>query len=185
MVEFTTVSHPDQVRQILELQQRNHSSVLTAQDQQREGFVTVQHQPEVLQQMNALYPSVIAVEAGVVVGYCLMMPRSFSEQVPELIPMFDMFDALLYKGRPLSEQNWFVMGQVCVAASHRGMGVFDGMYNALKHAYAADFDFVITEIAQRNTRSQRAHERVGFSTLHSYREDPGGETWNVVVWDWR
>jgi RimJ/RimL family protein N-acetyltransferase len=45
------------------------------------------------------------------------------------------------------------------------------------------YDFVITEIATRNTRSIRAHEKVGFQLLHRFKDDK--EEWDVVIWDWR
>jgi RimJ/RimL family protein N-acetyltransferase len=75
------------------------------------------------------------------------------------------------------------MGQVCVAEGYRGRGVFDGMYQKMKEVCRADYDFVITEIAERNTRSIRAHERVGFEILHTFSDAVAGEDWRVVVWD--
>jgi RimJ/RimL family protein N-acetyltransferase len=49
----------------------------------------------------------------------------------------------------------------------------------LQHKY----DFVITEIATRNTRSMRAHQRLGFTTIHIHRD--ALDEWAVVIWDWR
>jgi RimJ/RimL family protein N-acetyltransferase len=46
----------------------------------------------------------------------------------------------------------------------------------------SSYDFVLTEIATRNTRSIRAHEKVGFQLLHRFSDEK--EQWDIVVWDW-
>lgn len=75
------------------------------------------------------------------------------------------------------------MGQICVADGYRGQGVFDGLYAKMKETCRRDYDLVITEIAERNARSIRAHERVGFQTLHTFSDEVAKEDWRVVVWD--
>jgi hypothetical protein len=181
---YKTVEHPKEVQLILDLQTANHYSNIAADTQRDQGFVTVRHEPDTLLRMNEEAPSVIAMGGEQLAGYCLMMPRSFGSQIRELVPMFEMLDDLSWRGAVLRDQRWFVMGQVCVSADFRGQGVFDGMYHHLREVYAAQFDFVITEIATRNTRSMRAHERVGFQTIHTYtEEDVVGEEWAVVLWE--
>ncbi|MBL8299599.1 MAG: hypothetical protein JNN30_14780 [Rhodanobacteraceae bacterium] len=185
-VEYSLVRAPRDVEQILALQAENHRDVVDALTAQREGFTSVRHEPSVLHAMNRAYPSVIATSGDVLAGYCLMMAQQFRAAVPLLDPMFALFDRLQWRGTPLAgHPRWFVMGQVCVARAFRGQGVFDGLYHTLREAYSAPFDFVLTEISQRNERSMRAHRRVGFETLHVYRDPAGDETWEVVVWDWR
>jgi RimJ/RimL family protein N-acetyltransferase len=73
------------------------------------------------------------------------------------------------------------MGQICVAKAFRGQGVFDGLYAKMRTICAGEFDFTITEVAARNTRSMRAHERVGFKTLHQYDDTSSGETWRLIL----
>lgn len=182
-VQYTTVHHEPEIQQILSLQALNHPVALSDTVIRREGFVTVRHAPDVLRQMNALYPSVIAMDGAKLAGYCLVMLRQFAEAVPELVPMFNRLESLSWKGKSLRESRWFVMGQVCVAAGYRGQGVFDGMYAKLKEHCRADFDFVITQVAARNTRSLRAHERVGFETVEIYPDAAAGETWHVIAMD--
>jgi hypothetical protein len=185
-IEFTTVSTPHQVDQILELQIRNHRDHVDAVTAASDGFTSVRHDRDVLQAMNRQHPSAIAVADGKLAGYCLMMPQNFRDQVPILQPMFAMLDHLHWRGQPLAgNPRWFVMGQVCVAQDFRGMGVFDGIYHRLRETYSPDFDFTVTEISQRNARSLRAHQRVGFETLHVYNDPAADEQWEVVVWDWR
>lgn len=185
-LEFTTVGGPREVELILALQAENHRDHVDAATAAREGFTSVRHDPQVLQAMNRAYPSVIARAGDVLAGYCLMMPQPFRARVPLLQPMFALLDTLQWRGAPLAgDPRWFVMGQVCVARAFRGSGVFDGLYRQLRETYAGQFDFTVTEISQRNPRSLRAHRRVGFETLHSHLDPDTGETWEVVVWDWR
>ncbi|MFN0174054.1 MAG: N-acetyltransferase family protein [Saprospiraceae bacterium] len=182
---FSSVATSDEVTQILDLQAQNHVLNVSPAVAQEQGFVTVKHDPLVLQRMNEVAPSIIAKDGGRVVGYALVMPRSFSADIPILQPMFDLLDTLSWQGTPLCENSrWFAMGQICVAEGYRGMGVFDGMYQKMKEVCQSEFDFVITEIAERNVRSIRAHERVGFETLHTFSDAVAGEVWRVVVWDW-
>jgi GNAT superfamily N-acetyltransferase len=183
---YTTVTTREEVREILELQARNHPTALTPEVIARQGFVTVRHDPAVLQRMNDVAPSVIAKANGHVVGYALMMPREFAVDVPILGPLFERLDTLTWKGVPLRDSDrWFVMGQICVAEGHRGIGVFDGLYRTMAERYGHRYDFTVTEVAARNPRSLRAHARVGFETIHVYADQLAGEDWHVVALDLR
>jgi hypothetical protein len=185
-VEYTLVRGPRDVDHILALQAENHRDVVDAATARSDGFTSVRHDPAVLHAMNRAYPSAIAVSGDVLAGYALMMAQQFRADVPILQPMFALFDRLEWRGAPLAgNPRWFVMGQVCIARAFRGQGVFDGVYHQLRDAYAPQFDFVLTEISQRNARSMRAHRRVGFETLHVYRDEAADEHWEVVAWDWR
>jgi L-amino acid N-acyltransferase YncA len=183
-IEFTTVSTSDDVREILELQAENHSSVLTPETMAREGFVTVRHDAAVLRRMNEAAPSIVAKADGRIAGYALVMPRSFAAAVPILHPMFAMLDGLSWKGTRLRDNpRWFVMGQICIADGYRGKGIFDGLYRAMAALYSDRFDFVVTEVAGRNARSLKAHTRVGFQALHVYADKATGEEWHVIALD--
>lgn len=184
MIDYKTVENRHETEQILALQAENLAKGLTVEEIAAQGFVTVHHDPIVLWEMQQTSPSVIATSGGELAGYCLMMPRSFAPRIPELVPMFALLNTLSWQGQPLSTGRWFVMGQVCVAKAFRSQGVFDGMYQHLKTVYAPHFDWVITEIAVRNARSCRAHERVGFEIMHRYTDPVSGEDWLVVIWDW-
>jgi GNAT superfamily N-acetyltransferase len=97
--------------------------------------------------------------------------------------MFDTFDDLIYRGKPLADYSYIVVGQVCVDKAFRGKGILDQCYDTYKKTYYSKYDFAVTEIATRNIRSIRAHSRVGFTVIHNYIS-PVGEEWAIVVWDW-
>jgi hypothetical protein len=181
-IEFATVSSADEVREILALQAKNLPSALTPEAMAAQGFVTVRHEPSVLRRMNEVAPAIVAKAGGRVVGYALMMPRSFADDVPILRPMFERLDTLSWNGVSLSSSSrWFVMGQICIADGYRGVGIFDGLYRTMAEQYGDRFDFTVTEVAARNMRSLRAHLRVGFQALHVYPDATTGEEWHVIV----
>lgn len=172
------------LRQILELQKINLPANITAQESQEQGFVTVRHTEELLRAMDEAEPQIIAKDGDLVVGYALVMLASFRERVQVLVPMFELLDTLIQDGRSLANSKYYVVGQVCVAKSHRGQGIVEGMYAQHKRQMSGRYDYVVTEIATRNQRSLRAHARVGFQTIHQYTA-PDGEDWDIVLWDWQ
>lgn len=145
----------------------------------REGFVTVAHTLDVLERMHALAPSVIAKDGDTLAGYALVMPVETRAFVPVLEPMFQLFETLSWRGRPLSDFRYYVMGQICVAEPYRGQGVFDALYREHRASYGTRFDCTVTEVATRNTRSMRAHARAGFEVLNTYRD--ATDEWAVVA----
>ncbi len=181
-ISFTTIASDDDIRQVLALQQANLSTQVTADVAASQGFVTVQHNFDLLKQMNEAIPQVIAKDGDQVVGYALVMLPDFQDLIPVLKPMFLLFDNLDFRGKKVVDYRYYVMGQICVAEGYRGAGIFDGLYEHHRELYHTQFDFVATEIASRNTRSLRAHERVGFQTIHTFQDET--DHWEIVVWDW-
>lgn len=179
---YTTLNTHQEIEQLLALQQSNLPANISPEEAIEQGFVTVEHDFELMQAMNNAEAHIVAKDGDKVVGYCLVMLDSFQDRIPVLQPMFDLFVTLNYQGKPLNDYHFFVMGQVCIDKAYRGQGVFDGMYAQLGKTYAHKYDFVITEVATRNQRSIKAHQRVGFDLLHHY-VDPRGEAWDIVLWE--
>lgn len=170
------------LQQILDLQQCNLVKKLSVAERQDQGFVTVEHTMETLEQMHNLAPSIIIKDNDRVIAYALTMLKECRELISELVSMFNNMDKLEYKGKALNEYSFYVMGQICIDKAYRGQGLFDKLYQQHKQQYSHRFNLLVTEIATRNTRSMRAHERVGFKTINVYRDEL--DEWAVVVWDW-
>ena len=182
-IEICTLQSEEEIRQIVELQRQNLQVSLSIEKASLDGFVTVQHTYSLLEKMNEAAPQIIAKDGEKVAGYALVMPASFKKMIPVLEPMFDKLEKLDYENKKISEYRYYVMGQICVADGYRGMGIFDQLYQKHKELLSPNFDLCITEIASRNARSMRAHERVGFKTLHTYQDKT--DHWNIVAWDWK
>lgn len=182
MFALTTVETTAELQQILELQKQNLAQNLDQFEIESQGFVTVIHDLHVLQQMHDLAPSIIAKDKQEVVGYALVMLRECRQLCPTLEPMFKNLDLLKYRNRPVTDYNFYIMGQVCIDKKFRRTGLFDQLYQKHKEIYSGKFDFVITEVSMRNQRSLRAHQRVGFETINTYRDEL--DEWAVVLWSW-
>jgi len=179
LFRYTTPQGDADLNAMLALQVTNQPENLEAAELQAQGFVTVQHDLDLLRDMQASAPQVIAKAGSDLAGYALVMLPEFAVRIPILKPMFDIMAECSWQGRPLSQYRYFVMGQVCVAKNYRGMGVFDGLYRHMAAQYRHDYDLIITEVSHRNARSLAAHRRAGFLTMLSYT-DPSGENWELI-----
>lgn len=181
-LSFSTVASEEEVSQILDLQTLNLVSAISPVTASTQGFLTVQHNTDVLLRMNKASPSIIARDGNLLAGYALVMLPEFADDIPVLKPLFDLLPKLPLEAFSFSNPSrWFVMGQICVAEAYRGKGVFDGLYRKMREEYGDIFDFTVTEVARRNARSLRAHQRVGFETIHCYEDSLTGEIWQVLV----
>ena len=177
-----------ELRQILNLQRKNLSQNLTQEQINSQGFVTVNHDYSVLSKMNNLEKCIIAKSntgksENEVIAYLLAMRSELRNDVPVLVPMFDVFDKLIHKNKKLNEYNYIVVGQVCVAEGFRGQGILDDCYAEYKRLLSPKYDFALTEIDSKNQRSINAHRRIGFELLHNYTS-PDNQIWDIIIWDW-
>lgn len=176
------VSTGEELHQILALQQLYLKGHNNAAEENEQGFVTVHHSFEQLKQMHHLSPSVIIKDDDKVIAYALTMINECRNLIPVLIPMFEMFNRIEYKGIPLLQYKFYVMGQIGIYKNYRGKGLANMLYQKHKEAYGNQYDFIVTEISNSNSRSMRAHEKIGFKTIHQYTD--ADDEWNIVLWDW-
>ena len=172
----------EELEQIHQLNQQNLKYHLSEAERKEEGFVSWLYPLELLQQMHQLAPSIIVKDNGTVVGYALTTLPEAAVFHADLKALFANLEKLSYKGKPLFEHHFYCMGQICVAKPYRGQGIVKMLYEMHKEKFAPAYDFLLTEIATRNVRSQKAHEKMGFKTIHTHTDTL--DEWNVVVWDW-
>ena len=184
MILFNLANDSSDLQGILDLQKANLKTELTAENIEKEGFVTVLHTYDELYQLNAIEKHTVAKVGETVVGYALAMTKKSKNDILVLAPMFDLFSSLVYKKKLVSQYNYIVVGQVCVAKNYRGQAVFDGLYENYKLHHQKNYAFAITEIAITKVRSRKAHQRIGFKEIHFFT-DCNGIEWVIVVWDFR
>jgi hypothetical protein len=172
----------DELNQILQLQQDNLLENIDSDEMRSQGFVTLRHDFKTLKQMHDLAASVIVKENDKVIAYALTMLRECRHLIPDLEPMFALFDHLIWNNKPLNSSRFYVMGQVCIAKAYRGNAVFAQLYEHHRKIYQPEFELLVTEISTRNHRSLKAHEKVGFTAIHTHRDSL--DEWKVVGWDW-
>lgn len=173
----------EDLKQILALQQKNLRQNISPDEANQEGFVTVEHNLEVLTAMTNLEPSMVAKVEGKVVGYCLGMHPDTRTIVPALGEFFEKIYKADYLGASMMQYSFIVVGQVCIAKEYRGMGIFDGMYQAYRVFFQDRYRMAVTEVADSNQRSLKAHYRVGFQDLIYYQQGDG-RWWHLIGWDW-
>jgi predicted GNAT superfamily acetyltransferase len=172
-IRYKQADTREELLKILELQRRNLPENLSAPELEREGFLTVRHQLEILEAMNNVCGHIIALEGEYLAGYALCMHPVFSNRISVLQPMFKRLENLFPH---LS--NYMVMGQVCIDLTYRSRGIFRGLYGNMQDLLKPDYAMIITEVDTRNTRSMRAHKAIGFETLSTYSS--GGRNWEIL-----
>lgn len=173
MITYTTSKSNEELMQILELQKRNLQENLEDEEKVLQGFVTVKHSLEILQQMNNTCPHTIAKQNNKVIGYALSMTKNFASDIDVLKPMF------LEISKTIKEENYIVMGQICIDKEYRGIGVFRGLYKHMaEEVCKSNYDIIITEIDVKNERSLNAHKNIGFKNRKDYFFE--NKNWRIV-----
>lgn len=183
MIEYTIADTAADLEGILALQKANMPEFLSREEITSQGFLTVKHNLQLLEKMNTIEQHVIAKVGDKVVAYLLAMTAVSKNEIPVLLPMFDIFDSVSYREKLISSYKYLIVGQVCVDKQYRGMGVLDHCYDFYKNRFKEKYDFAITVIAFSNQRSIHAHLRLGFREIYRYYTDDGKE-WSLVIWDW-
>ncbi len=184
--KITTAKSDQDIHGILTLQKQNLPKNITTEEAASQGFVTVDHDFDILKAMNQKFPHIIGKSntkqgQNEVVAYALVMLREFSNQIPVLTPMFERIENLQFNGQNITPDQYFIMGQVCVDKPFRSLGVFAALYEFMQAQMKPHFDYIITEIADTNKRSIRAHEKVGFVTIETYQSKD--TIWHIVLLD--
>jgi hypothetical protein len=85
-----------------------------------------------------------------------------------------------YNGTPI--ENYVIVAQLCVSKDYRGLDLVQQLYGAFRDQYASSYTYCVTDVAQANARSLRAHQKRGFQVIDTL--DYGGIGWDIVLWDW-
>ena len=182
MIRIKLVSDFSELEGIKTLQDQNLKKNLSNADTEAEGFVTAEYSIEFLQTLHQQSPSIIAKDEALVVGYALVALKSIRYQHELLADLFDNIDKIEYKGQLLKKSNYVVVGQLCVAKNYRGVGLVQQMYQHFKTSLSEKYNYCLTDIAENNPRSLKAHLKTGFQVVDTLHY--GGIQWDIVLWDW-
>src|SRR5579872_3518529 len=128
------VSDKQEVLDIKRLQSENLKANLTPEEMQQEGFLTADYTLDFLEALNAIEPSIIAVDDDKVVGYALVVTKKSIGHHALLDDLFHQADRFTFNGDELNGADYVLVGQLCVAKTHRGRGVVQGMYALYRKA---------------------------------------------------
>jgi ribosomal protein S18 acetylase RimI-like enzyme len=86
-----------------------------------------------------------------------------------------------FESKPI--ENYAIVAQLCVSKEYRGQDLVQKLYGGFRDHYANQYTYCITDVAQANQRSLKAHQKRGFQVIDTL--DYGGIGWNIVLWDWQ
>jgi ribosomal protein S18 acetylase RimI-like enzyme len=137
---------------------------------------------EFLERMHRERPSIVATDGDTVVGYALATVKAIRDEHELLRDLFDTIDKTSYKDHALKSSGYVVVGQLCVSKNYRGLGLVKQMYQHFRETYSPEFDYCITDVAEDNPRSLKAHLKSGFAIIAELQFE--GVPFNLVLWDW-
>lgn len=175
----------DDIKGIYDLHVANLKDNLIIEERQQEGFVTAVYDIPLLTLMKDTKPSIIAKDTitNNVIGYALVYIKELRSHHRLIDDLFMTVDKLSYKGNSLSQCDYAVVGQLCVAKGYRGIGIVQDLYNYYKGVYSSSYQYLITDVARDNPRSLKAHLKSSFEVINSIVYD--GNTFDIILWDWR
>ncbi len=183
MIEIFRVTNDAELEGIRLLQRENLRKLIGETEAGKEGFLTAEYSMETLQQMHQFQPSIIAKDGDKIAGYVIVTTKDSYGQHPLLDSLFDSIDALNYKDDSLKDIKYILVGQLCVGKAYRSIGLVQKMYTYYQECLSKEFKYLITDVAQENPRSIKAHLKTGFNIIHTI--EYGGIGWDIVLWDWR
>lgn len=176
------VDSDEELAQISKLSSVNQLANLTDGTKEKEGFVTWLYTIDILKTLHKISPSIIVKDGDQVVGYALVLLEESAEYYEPFRKTLEILSPVIYKNKPLSDYQYYFMGQICVDLDYRGQGIVNLLYQFHKEQLSPYYNFLVTEISVNNPRSQRAHEKVGFKTIYISEDET--DRWNIVLWDW-
>lgn len=173
MITYHLAATKDELQQILDLQHKNLYQNISEEERKQEGFLTVSHDLNFLIEMNNKVQHIIAKHNDKVVAYALSMHPDFGNRIEILKPMFVKINENIEE-----QTNYIVMGQICIDKLYRGKGIFRNLYKTMQKSLKNKFDYIITEVDKKNTRSINAHQAIGFKEIVAYNAN--NQDWSLI-----
>ena len=106
--------------------------------------------------------------------------KKIGKQNELLNHLINEFDNQKYKDIGLANENYIVVGQLCLDKSIRGMGYVEKIYSQFKKTYKRH-RYCLTAVDLENKRSSAIHQRCGFLRIGQLmlNENPG----EIILWD--
>jgi hypothetical protein len=174
-----------EIAELLDLQSQNMRHNLDLETIASQGFVSFRYTPDIMRAKMREAPQIVARADGQLIGYALSTVVSVGRTIPAMVPLLNNIEQIVWRDRPMKDLTYYIMGQVCVRAAYRSIGVFDALYAGHRETFSSRYDCIVTEIANENGRSLAAHRRVGFETVHIGFDTASQKEWHTVAWDWR
>lgn len=164
----TRTGHKDDLLGILALQKRYLHGNLNAL-QRKKGFVTTPFthaQLEDLLQQNGIF---IAENDNNIVAYAFAGPWSYFEQWEIFNVMVSRFPRMFFHGTPITTQNSFQYGPVCIDETYRGKGLLNQLFEEMRNEFLKTYPISVTFINKVNVISEKAHvKKLGWEKIDEF-----------------
>ncbi len=182
MIHIRTSQSVDDLKGIKNLLSENHRSNLTEKELIAQGFITINYSIDDLKALHETASSVIAMDNNKIIGYALAATKSSVGINHLLDDLINFIDNTMYQSKLLRESKYIVVGQLCVAKSHRRQKMAQHIYKKFQQTYGNDYHYCITSIDKKNSGSLKAHLLRGFKEIQTTRYK--SNSYSVVLWDW-
>jgi hypothetical protein len=121
------------------------------------GFVTT---PFTTQQLHTLMSDehlFIALDGETVIGYMVCASWQFLQQYPIFAHMITLIPELKWEEHHVTTHNSYQYGPICIDAAYRGQGILEQFFCYARQEMYHHYDYALTFINKRNTRSAKAH----------------------------
>jgi ribosomal protein S18 acetylase RimI-like enzyme len=180
MITLQLVKTQEEMKGVLALQQANLRNNITQEEAETQGFLMAEYDLDFLELLNQKSPGIIAKDGEKVVGYSLVALPDTARQHPLLADLVQNIERCIFEGKPV--ENYAIVAQLCVSKEYRGQDLVQKLYGSFRDQYANRYAYCVTDVAQANHRSLKAHQKRGFQVIDTL--DYGGIGWNIVLWDW-
>ena len=180
MITLQLVKTQEEMKGVLAIQQANLRKNITQEEAETEGFLMAEYDLDFLELLNHKSPGIIAKDGEKVVGYSLVALPETARQHPLLADLVQNIERCIFEGKPV--ENYAIVAQLCVSKGYRGQDLVQKLYGSFRDHYANQFTYCVTDVAQANARSLKAHQKRGFQVIDTLNY--GGIAWDIVLWDW-
>ena len=134
-------------------------------------------QLEALRLIEGLF---VAKRENVLVGYAVAAHWDYFDGRPMFELMIRRFERMDFQGKPISRDNSYQYGPVCVEKAMRGTGRVEVLFATMKEYMGKRYQTGTTFINKINVRSYEAHTRkLGLQVIDEF-EFNGNQYWGLA-----
>ena len=180
MITLKLVANKKEMEGVLALQQANLRKNISEEEADTQGFLMAEYDLPFLETLHEKSPGIIAKDGDIVVGYSLVALPETARNHPLLADLVKNIERCIFEGNPV--ENYAIVAQLCVSKGYRGQDLVQKLYGSFRDYYADKYTYCVTDVAQANARSLKAHKKRGFQVIDTLSY--GGIGWDIVLWDW-
>lgn len=165
----TSIATTEDIPGVLSLQEKylfKNLDVLS----RKQGFVTTPFtipQLEEIIKQNGLF--VAKNTDHKIIAYAFAGSWDYFKQWEIFDYMISTFSKLSFKGKPITTENSFQYGPVCIDENYRGQGVLNQIFETMRIEFQKTYPLSITFINRVNTVSEVAHtKKLGWEIIDEF-----------------